>query len=854
MQNLIVVESPAKSKTIGRYLNDQFSAEHYKILATGGHIYESANVDIDNEFELDYVLIDSKKRFVNDIIKEMRSAERLYLATDPDREGEAISAHVFDILDSRGVVQNKPVHRIIFHEVTGDAIRKAIAEPTEISHHLVQAQKARDALDQLVGFNLSKLLIRKLSSPGLSAGRVQSPALRMIVERQREINRFDPEEYWTIQASLQKQAIEHNLPNDAPGEFKAALTHLHGKKLGKLDISDKDAAAQAVADIQSALIKSDTGSAIEITSLKRSTRRQRPSPPYVTSTLVQDAASKFNMSAKATASVAQRLYEGVAVNGQQTGLITYTRTDSTTLSSAAIKQIREYIAQEYHSDFPDKPRIYKTKSKSAQEAHEAIRPTNISLTPNRVAASLDPQQLKIYRLIWNRTVMSQMNDAVFDTVTVELSAGEHRFKASGSTLKTPGWMKLNPNAFKKDNALPPLEKGEIVDIKAIEPQQHFTEPPARFTTASLIKRLEELGIGRPSTWPTIITKLQNRNYVEMEKQSFVAKGLGCTVVDYLLQHFAKYIDYQFTSNLEDSLDKVANGDEARTALLTQFWAQFKASLHDGDEAGRYERVLGKDSNSDRDVLVRVRKGGAFLQIGRQSDEVGKPLFHSLPQDFDPESITLETAMELFSKPEGPQALGHAADGAEITVHSGRYGPYFSAVYSDGSKVNFSFDKNQDPHTATMEDIELIMARPKLPLVLGKNPDGEEVIVNKSRFGPYVALRVNGKASSYTTIPQNQDMYSISLDQAMELIANKSQSSSSRNTSRSVIQKFSGSAIQVLDGRYGPYATDGKTNASIPQGTNPQTIKLAQCEELIKARAAKGPQKPRRTRARKKTSA
>ncbi len=854
MQNLIVVESPAKSKTIGRYLNDRLSDERYEILATGGHVYESANVDIDNNFELDYVLIEGKKRFVNDIVKAMRSAQRLYLATDPDREGEAISAHVFDILQSRGVVKDKPVHRIIFHEVTGDAIRKAIAQPTEISQHLVQAQKARDALDQLVGFNLSKLLIRKLSSPGLSAGRVQSPALRMIVERQRQINQFEPQEFWTIEVDLQKQSNESDETNPTSGKFKATLTHLRGNKLDKLDIANEKDATQAVLDIESALIQTDAGNAIEITSLKRSTRRQRPYPPYVTSTLVQDAASKLNMSARETASVAQRLYEGVEVNGQHTGLITYTRTDSTSLSSIAIGQIREHIAREYQGDYPDKPRIYKTKSKSAQEAHEAIRPTNFSLTPERVRGSVDARQLQIYKLIWNRTIMSQMSDAVFDTVVIELSAADHKFKASGSTLKSPGWLKLNPKALKTQNALPQLEQGQIVKVNAVEPHQHHTEPPARFTTASLIKRLEELGIGRPSTWPTIITKLQNRNYVEMEKQSFIARGLGCTVVDYLLEHFAKYIDYQFTSNLEDSLDKVANGNEARTTLLEQFWAQFKTSLDQGNEASRYERILGKDPESNRDVLVRVRLGGAFLQLGRQTDEEGKPIFHSLGKDFDPESITLDTAMELFSKTQGPREFGPSSDGAQITVKTGRYGPYFVAAYADGTKSNFSLDEGMDPQTVTIDDIEKILSRPKLPLVLGKNSNDDEVIANKSRIGPYVALRRDGKAASYTNVPKDQDLYSITLEQAIDLIAQNSRNANSKKSTRNVIQKFAGSNIQILDGRYGPYATDGKINATIPKGKDPQSIDLQTCEELIKNKAAKGPQKTRRTRTRKKTSA
>ena len=598
MQNLVVVESPAKSKTISRYLNKSKDGESYTILATGGHIYETTKIDIDNQFNPNYELIETKKKFVSEIAKSMQKSQRLYLATDPDREGEAISYHIHDWLEKQGKLKNKPVHRIVFHEVTGKAILDAINNPSEISHNLVNAQQARDALDQLVGFNLSQLLMRKLSTMGLSAGRVQSPALRLIVERQREINSFRSQEYWTIKINLAKD-VDSAQGNIA--KFAATLTHQNCNKIDKLGIRDETSATEVKSGIEAELNVENGRQMIEVAKVAKKITRKKPFPPFTTSTLVQDASRKLKMSARQTASVAQKLYEGLTVNGEQMGLITYTRTDSVTLSSSAIQQIRSYIESNMGQDrLPAKGRIYKTKSKNAQEAHEAIRPTDISLTPQKVRSSLTNEQYQLYRLIWNRAVACQMNDAEYNSVTAVFSTVNYSFQANGSTLLKPGWMELDQSSQEQNgsdsssdikNKLPALVEGEFVNVDSIEPEQHFTQPPPRFTTASLIRQLEEHGIGRPSTWPTIITKLQARNYVEMDKQSFIAKGLGCTVVDYLVEHFVRYVDYEFTGELEDGLDEVARGERQRVDLLENFWKEFSIAL----DAGMQKKPFRKKS-------------------------------------------------------------------------------------------------------------------------------------------------------------------------------------------------------------------------------------------------------------------
>ena len=858
MHNLVVVESPAKAKTVGRYLNDLpgksgDAANSYEILATGGHIYQSDSVDVENGFNLRYELIPEKRKHIDQIVKAMRKSERLFLATDPDREGEAISAHVRDFLSNRGVLKNKPVHRVVFHEVTSEAVRNAISNPGEISENMVQAQQSRDALDLLVGFNLSPLLIRKLSTSNLSAGRVQSPALRLIVERQREIDEFQPKEFWSISAELMAPA---NNESSQSSKFQATLTHLNGTKLDKFDIPDEKSATEAIASIESELPHKAAYREIEVTRVTQKTRNRRPLPPFTTSTLVQEASRKLGMSARSATSTAQRLYEGLMVDGTQTGLITYTRTDSVALSSSAIQQTRSFISKNLgEQQLPKSARLYKTKSKNAQEAHEAIRPTNIFLTPEKVRKSVNDVQFQLYSLIWKRTVACQMSDAVYDDVSVDLSTKSHTFRAAGSTLRAPGWLAIyqtgneahSEESSTDNRTLPPLSKGEFVAVNGIKPEQHFTQPPPRYNTGSLVKQLEEFGIGRPSTWPSIISKLLDRKYVEMSKQSFVAKSLGCIVVDFLNQHFDRYIDYGFTSNLEDGLDEVARGETRRIELLNAFWIEFNAHVQEKQAAPRYERSLGIDPESGRELLVRVRNGGPFLQLGRMNDEKEKPQFRPLPLDLDPGFVSLESAIEQFQKPSFPRSIGTTEDGLVIEVSSGRYGPYFSATDTDGKIERYNLDANHDPLLVTIEDIQVILKLPKLPRSVGKTPEGEEITAHRGRFGPYLSVALQDGSKLSVSLEKHDDPSSVALERALELISEKKKNPFKRQ--KQVIKKFDNSDIQILEGRYGPYVTNGKVNVTIPPDLIPTELELQVCEQLIAEKAARKPKKKpiRRTR-------
>ena len=857
-RNLVVVESPAKSKTVSRFLNarrkrgqesDSAGTDHYEILATGGHIRESTRVDIERGFELSYKLIPSKKANVQKIKDAMKNADQLFLATDPDREGEAISAHIRDELKKSGDLNGKPIYRVVFYEVTSAAVRKAVENPGKISETLVDAQKSRDALDMLVGFSLSPLLIRKLSTSHLSAGRVQSPALRLIVERQREINEFKPQEFWTIHAELTKDQIK----------FEAVLTHSSGSKLEKFSITNEKSANEIVAGIESELVRADGARKIRVQTIRQRKRSRRPRPPYTTSTLVQDASSKLRMTARRTASVAQKLYEGLPINGVQTGLITYSRTDSTTLSATAISQIRKFVEGSYgQQNLPNKARIYVTKSKNVQEAHEAIRPTDIFRTPSSVRSSLDKVQYELYRLIWNRAAASQMKDAVYDDVTVELATANHTFRATGSTLRFPGWLsiyqsKVSPSkdAANENRRLPALEPEELVAVADLRSSQHFTQPPPRYNNGSLIKQLEEYGIGRPSTWPTIITKLIDRKYVLLERQQLIAKSLGCVVVDYLNEHFGKYVDYKFTSHLENGLDEVARGEKNRIELLSEFWQEFDAALQVKKSAPRYEKALGLDPDTGREIIARVRGGGAFIQIGRMNDDHDKPLFRALPQGLDLGMLTLEKVLEILKQNDFPRALGEL-NGKRVQVLTGRYGPYVSVIDADGTKTNVSLRNGQDPLAVTLEDVSAMLAEKSNVRIVGQTDAGHNISIRSGRFGPYISVE-NPKAKLNVTLSKYDDPQNITFERAMELIKEKKQNPYKRR--KIVIKNFEDSELEVLDGRYGPYVTNGKVNVTVPKNLNPSDLDLKTCQQMIAEKIKKGSRsrKPRAARRRKSTT-
>ncbi|MDH5631376.1 MAG: type I DNA topoisomerase [Gammaproteobacteria bacterium] len=605
-KNLIVVESPAKAKTMTKYLGKEFSA-----LASYGHVRDlipkQGAVDTDQDFAMKYELIDKNRKHVDAIVKAMKKADNLYLATDPDREGEAISWHLYEILKERGVIGDKPVFRVEFHEITKKAIKAAIEQPRTLSIELVDAQQARRALDYLVGFNLSPLLWKKVRR-GLSAGRVQSPALRMIVERELEIEKFVPREYWTIETDL---TAEKN-------PFVAKMSHYQGNKLDQFDIGDETRANEI-----EATVLGEARGKLEVASVEKKQRKRNPSPPFITSTLQQEAARKLGFSAKRTMMVAQQLYEGFDIDGETIGLITYMRTDSVNLATEAVEEIRQLIQQRYGKEnVPEQPQVYKSKSKNAQEAHEAIRPTSAMRTPEDMQKYLKPEQYKLYNLIWMRTVSCQMIHATLDTMAIELQSGEGNiFRATGSTVVNPGFMAVyqegqdDSKTEEADQALlPPLKKGDTVDLEKLRKEQHFTEPPPRYTEASLVKALEAYGIGRPSTYASIISTLVNREYVELDKRRFMPTDVGRVVNKFLSEHFTKYVDYDFTAKLEDDLDAVSRGEQQWKPLMRDFWDEFKGQVDAKQDAERpgVEMLEEQCPKCQKQLAKRLGRNGYFI--------------------------------------------------------------------------------------------------------------------------------------------------------------------------------------------------------------------------------------------------
>ncbi|MDH3632780.1 MAG: type I DNA topoisomerase, partial [Gammaproteobacteria bacterium] len=666
--HLVIVESPAKARTIEKYLGKDF-----KVLASYGHVRDlvpkEGAVETDNGFKMNYSPVERNQKHIANIKKELKKADSLYLATDPDREGEAISWHLYELLNEKNLMKNKRAYRVAFYEITKQAVSEAIAHPREITMDLVNAQQARRALDYLVGFNLSPLLWRKIRR-GLSAGRVQSPALRMIVERELEIEAFNPQEYWSIESD-----------NSFEGEgFSAKLNLLGGEKVKQFTITNADQANDAYRKLNDA-----AQGKLRVDKVEKKQRKRNPAAPFTTSTLQQEAARKLGFGAQRTMRTAQKLYEGIDIGAGQVGLISYMRTDSVTLSQDALLEIREFIADKFgENNLPETPREYKTKSKNAQEAHEAIRPTSARNEPFKIKEHLGDDEFRLYSLIWKRTMACQMIHATLDTVSVDLACGsDNTFRANGSTIRDPGFMRVyieDKDEPKKDdnkeNLLPPLAEGDLVDLHEIRLEQHFTEPPPRFSEASLVKTLEEYGIGRPSTYASIITTLLDREYVELESKRFHPTDVGRVVARFLTQHFTRYVDYDFTAQLEDTLDEISRGEAEWLPLMEEFWTQFKQQVDDKMEnVSRDEaiqaRQLGVDEKSGKPISVRMGRYGPFVQIGTREDEE-KPRFAGLRPGQKMDSITLEEALELFKL---PRELGESPEGEKISANIGRFGPY-----------------------------------------------------------------------------------------------------------------------------------------------------------------------------------
>ncbi|OCH97854.1 DNA topoisomerase I [Legionella jamestowniensis] len=607
-KHLVIVESPAKAKTIQKYLG-----KDYDVLASYGHVRDLAprkgSVNPDQHFAMNYKPIEKNLRHIESIAKALKKSDSLLLATDPDREGEAISWHVYELMKERNLLDNKDVHRIFFNEITKSAIQEAINNPRSISMDLVNAQQARRALDYLVGFNLSPLLWKKIRR-GLSAGRVQSPALRLIVEREEEIERFVAQEYWRIIA-----LCEHS-----SSAFEARLTHFAQEKLQQFTINESTRAHQ----IRDSLLQQAQG-ALLVDNIEKKQRKRKPASPFITSTLQQEAARKLGFTARKTMMIAQQLYEGIDIGTGTTGLISYMRTDSVNLANEAIDEIRSFIHERYGKDnYPSSPRLYKTKSKNAQEAHEAIRPTSVRRTPEMVQQALTTDQLKLYSLIWKRTIACQMSDAIIDTVAVDLVCGQGNiFRATGSTIIFPGFLSVYEEGRddvqddEQNALLPSLKVGDKISLKDIVANQHFTEPPPRYSEASLVKALEEYDIGRPSTYATIIHTLQQREYVIVDKKRFVPTDVGRIVNRFLTGHFTRYVDYKFTAELEDTLDAISRGEREWVPVLEEFWKPFISQIENTDT-----QVQRKDITTEtleeacpkcgKPLAIRLGKRGRFI--------------------------------------------------------------------------------------------------------------------------------------------------------------------------------------------------------------------------------------------------
>jgi len=757
-KNLVIVESPAKAKTISKYLGKDFD-----VLASYGHVRDLipkvGAVDPDNDFSMKYQVIERNEKHVNSIIKALKKADALYLATDPDREGEAISWHLIELLKEKDVLNGKAIHRVVFHEITKAAVQEAIDNPRDLSNDLVGAQQARRALDYLVGFNLSPLLWKKVQR-GLSAGRVQSPALRMIVERELEIEAFKAREYWTIEADVSK--------NEQP--FASRLVAYKGEKVEQFSFEDEAAARE----VEKTILGAADGKLKTVSVTKRQ-RRRNPAAPFTTSTLQQESSRKLGFNTQWTMRVAQKLYEGIEVAGEgNVGLISYMRTDSVTLADVAVTEIRELIAERYGAEnVPDEPRTFKTKAKNAQEAHEAIRPTSVALAPELLKDALDEDQFKLYSLIWKRTMACQMVPAVFDTVAIELAAGAeeegHRLRANGSILVEPGFMAVykegQDDAAKDDDGdrlLPNIEEGDTISLDELRPEQHFTEPPPRFTEASLVKTLEEYGIGRPSTYASIIATLTNREYVEIDSKRFFPTDIGRIVNGFLTDHFAQYVDYDFTAKLEDDLDEVSLGHKDWVPLLASFWKPFKDLCDDKEESVTREQVaqareLGTDPKSGKPMTVRMGRYGPFVQIGTKDDEE-KPKFAGLRPGQKMNEITLEEALELFKL---PRKLGETADGLAVSASVGRFGPYVR--YGD----KYVSMKEDDPYTVELpRALELIEEKKKADaerLILDFEDDGIQVL--NGRYGPYITDKTKN-----ARVPKDREPKSLTLEECKELLA------------------------------------------------------------------------------------
>src|SRR5579884_3853125 len=842
-RRLVIVESPAKAKTIAGYLGKDYVVE-----SSIGHIRDHPNsaseiparlkeegwarlgVNVEKDFEPLYVVDPRKKKVVSDLKAKLKDADELLLATDEDREGEAIAWHLVQELKPK-----VPVRRMVFHEITRPAIERALDETREIDNRLVDAQEARRILDRLYGYEVSPVLWRKVMQ-GLSAGRVQSVATRLVVERERERMRFVPADFWDVVGTFE------------PGEFTARLAAVDGKRVASGRDFDQrgalrsgDAVQLSEADARG-LASALDGAGFRVASVEEKPYTRRPAPPLMTSTLQQEASRKLRLSSQQTMRIAQRLYEN--------GYITYMRTDSTTLSESALAAAREQARELYGAEsVPAEPRRYERKVKNAQEAHEAIRPAGDRFrTPDEVRRELSGDEFNVYDLIWKRTIASQMADARGQTVSVRIAgeAGDGRraeFSTAGTVITFRGFLlayeegRDEPSSDDEERLLPKLAEGDALDATALEPDRHSTSPPARFTEATLVKALEERGIGRPSTYAAIMGTILDRGYVRKQGQALVPEFLAFAVVNLLEQHFPRLVDYEFTARMEDDLDEIAGGDESRTEWLRRFYfgENGDGGLKDLVESHLADidaREVNTIEIPGSDIVVRVGRYGPYLERGEHRQ--------TLPPGIAPDELRPELAEELLAQGRREHELGADPEtGRTIVVRAGRYGPYVTEVVEGDAKPRTaSLLSSMSPETITLEDALRLLT---LPRTLGE-ADGEEVVAANGRYGPYVK---KGKESR--SLDSEEELFTITLDEALAKLAEPR--SRGRRTAAPPLRELgadpaTGKPVVLKEGRFGPYVTDGETNASLRAGDAVDTITPDRAYELLRARRERSPVRKR----------
>ena len=837
--HVVVVESPAKAKTINKYLGPDF-----QVLASYGHVRDlpakDGSVDPEQDFAMAWEVDPRGEKRLKEIAQAVRNADQLYLATDPDREGEAISWHIIDELKKRKALKDKPVKRVVFNEITKNAVVDAFKHPRDLNQELIDAYLARRALDYLVGFTLSPVLWRKL--PGSkSAGRVQSVALRLICEREAEIETFKPREYWTVAAFLKGVDTV---------SFETRLTRFGGRKLDKFDLDSEAKATEAVRLLEAA--RSFTVESIEKKQVKRN-----PQPPFTTSTLQQEASRKLGFGATQTMRVAQKLYEGFDIGGETLGLITYMRTDGVSMSNEAVSGARRLVSSTFGDRYlPDAPRIYKSKAKNAQEAHEAIRPTDFTRQPSEMRHHLPSDEARLYELIWKRALASQMESALLDQVTVDVAVDRDAamLRATGTTVAFDGYYKLyqegrDDNGGEPDDGearLPRLEHGQDLNRERVVPQQHFTQPPPRYSEASLVKRLEELGIGRPSTYASILQVLQDRDYVTLEKRRFLPQDRGRLVTAFLSSFFERYVQYDFTAKLEEELDDVSGGRIDWRSVLRRFWEAFSQAI-DGTKELRItnvidtlDEVLGphffprNSDEPDKDprrcpacgegrLGLRLGRSGGFIGCSNYPDcRFTKPL--AVPGEGDGEDATVDLANQ-------PRVLGQdPQSGLDVTLRKGPFGIYVQL--GDAEAKGEKPKRVSLPPGYTAEDLGLQTAIKllSLPRSLGHH-EGSEITAGIGRYGPYVK-----RGPTYKSIPSDEDVLHIGLNRAVDLLAQAPRKAEPLRTLGP--HPSDGEPVTLHKGRYGPYLKHGRLNASLPRSVESDAVTMEQAVEILNAQAAK----------------